>query len=71
MKDRISGKKLNQNLAEVRELLNVNRDLIHTDEYLASLTTLTAVDIAIQNSVVSTRRFPKIKTPKWNGGGPE
>lgn len=50
MKERIDPAKLNTNLKEVRELLEANRNLMTTEEYLASLATMTAVGIAIQGA---------------------
>lgn len=51
MKERpIDSQKLGKNLKEVRELLEGNRNLITNEEYLASLTTLTAVGIAVQGA---------------------
>lgn len=50
MKERINSQKLNQNLKEVRELLEANRGMLTTEEYLASLAAMTATQIAIDNA---------------------
>lgn len=50
MTERINAKKLRRNVAEVKELLEVNRDIMGLDEYLTSKVALAAVDIAIENS---------------------
>jgi len=51
MKERpIDSSKLGKNLKEVKELLEANRNLMTTEEYLASLATMTAVGIAVQGA---------------------
>ncbi len=52
MTEAIDPHKLDENLQEVRGLLDENRDLMDADEYLASLVTLTAVNIAVEKSKV-------------------
>ena len=50
MKERIDAQKLGKNLKEVKELLEANRGMLTTEEYLASLATMTAVGIAVQGA---------------------
>ena len=50
MKERIDAQTLGKNLKEVKELLEANRGMLTTEEYLASLVTMTAVGIAVQGA---------------------